>query len=367
MSDAATVLEMLLRPAGAGVHLVSTGRAAQEAVQRRLYGVSRTEDVAAAHRAALARVADAKIVLIAIPSDVGAGFRRGANLGPQAIREALLARGDHEALFAEHGVVDVGDVLSVPQLLTDEMLSAAQIAASRRAIYGDASAPWPVSPLSIAERALDAILSINPTVVPIALGGDHSVAWPVTAAVHRARPNLGIVQIDAHTDLLAERLGVRMCFATWTFHANERLGRGGRVIQVGIRASGRDRAHWESTCDVRQMWAADFLADPEAAIEAIVGWVRASGVEEIYFSNDIDGTDARWADATGTPERGGLEPDHVVRLIERLSEVVRVGAADVVEVAPPLSSSTTTVDLAVRYLVATIEAVTRSRAGQTSV
>lgn len=358
----AQVLETLLRPAGAGVHLVSTGRAAQEAVQRRIYGVSRTEDVAAAHRAMLAKVADATMVLIAIPSDVGAGFRRGSNLGPQAIREALIARGDHEALFARHGVIDVGDVLAVPQLLSDDMLSDAQIAASRRALYGDASAPWPVSPLSIAERALDAILAINPRVVPIALGGDHSIAWPVTAAVHRARPNLGLVQIDAHTDLLAERLGIRMCFATWTFHANELLGRGGRVVQVGIRASGRDRAHWESTCDVRQLWANEFLADPDAAIEQIVAWVKASGVEEIYFSNDIDGTDARWADATGTPESGGLEPEHVERLIARLAEVVRFGAADVVEVAPPLSAASTTVEVATGYLVKTIEAVTRSRA-----
>jgi arginase family enzyme len=196
--------------------------------------------------------------------------------------------------------------------------------------------------------------------VPFVLGGDHSVAWPVVAALHRVRPRLGIVQLDAHTDLLPERLGVRLCFATWTHHANELLGRGGRVVQVGIRASGRDRAHWESTTDVRQMWAADFLADPAAAIETVVSWVRASGVEEIYLSNDIDGTDARWADATGTPEPGGLEPEHVERLIARLGEVVRIGAADVVEVAPPLSSSPTTVEVAVRYVRASIEAISRS-------
>jgi agmatinase len=108
------------------------------------------------------------------------------------------------------------------------------------------------------------------------------------------------------------------------------------------------------------MWAADFLADPAAAIDTIVAWVRASGVEEIYLSNDIDGTDARWADATGTPEPGGLEPEHVERLIARLGEVVRIGAADVVEVAPPLSASPTTVEIAARYVRASIEAISRS-------
>lgn len=354
-------LHRLLRPAGAGVHLVSTGKAAQEALQRRLYGVSETSAVADAHRAALARVEGAKIALLAIPSDVGAGFRRGSNLGPQAIREALFAREDHDAFVERHGVVDIGDVFVVPQLLHDEMLSAAQLASSRRALYGSADVPWPVSPLSLAEAALDALFRLRPDVVPVVLGGDHSVAWPVTRALSRVRPNLGIVQIDAHTDLMTERLGVRYCFATWTHHANELLGRGGRVIQVGVRASGHDRAYWEALEDVRQLWAADFLRDPDAAIETIVSWVKASGVEEIYFSNDIDGTDSRWADATGTPEPGGLEPGHVERLLARLSETVRFAAADVVEVAPPLAPTRTTVELAADYVRRSIEAITRSR------
>lgn len=364
-TDEAPVDELaaLLRPAGAGVHLVSTGRAAQEALQRRLYGVESEVEVREAHRRALARISEARVVMLAVPSDVGAGFRRGANLGPQAIREALLAAPGGSEALARHGVVDVGDVLCVPQLLHDDMLSEAQVAATRRAIHGAGAPPRPVSPLSVAERVLDLVFAINPRAVPLVLGGDHSVAWPVVAALHRARPSLGIVQIDAHTDLLPERLGVRYCFATWTYHANALLGRGGRVVQVGIRASARDRAHWERTEDVRQMWAADFLADPAGAIAQIVAWVRASGVQEIYFSNDIDGTDARWADATGTPEPGGLEPEHVEALLARLAEVVRIGAADVVEVAPPLSSTTTTVALAARYLRATLEAITRSHSG----
>jgi len=361
--DALATLAALLRPAGTGVHLVSTGRADQEALSRRIYGVARTEELAAAHRAALARIASARIVVLAVPSDVGAGYRRGANLGPSAIRTALVdADPGLAASWERDGIVDVGDVLVVPQLLHDDMLSEAQLRASRLAIYGDTQSPLPVSPLSMAERALDAIFALNPRVVPLVLGGDHSVAWPVIAALHRVRSNLGVVQIDAHTDLLRERLGIRYCFATWTHHANELLGRGGRVVQVGIRASGKDRAHWERTEDVRQLWAADFLADPEAAIDRIVSWVRASGVSEIYFSNDIDGTDSKWADATGTPEPGGLEPEHVETLLDRLAEVVRIAAADVVEVAPPLSPTSTTVDLAARYVRRTIAAITRSHA-----
>jgi agmatinase len=83
-------------------------------------------------------------------------------------------------------------------------------------------------------------------------------------------------------------------------------------------------------------------------------------VKGVYFSNDIDGTDARWADATGTPEPGGLEPDWVLELIARLGREVGLLGGDVVEVAPALTptpeSAPRTVGLAARYLAATVQA-----------
>lgn len=354
-------LEHLLRPAGGGLYLVSTGRAEQEALQRRIYGARDAAGVDARWRDALARISTARVVVLGVPSDVGAGFRRGANLGPQAIRSALLAADpDWPDTAAARGVVDIGDVFVVPQLLHDDMLGDAQRAASRRALYPtlDArdAATLPVSPLSIEERALDLVFSLNPAVKPIVLGGDHSTAWPVASALSRARKEpWGIVQPDAHTDLLEERLGIRYCFATWSFHANDLVGRGGRMVQVGIRATRHPREHWESTLAVRQFWADECRARPAEALDAIVAHVKSTGVRGVYFSNDIDGTDAAWADATGTPEPNGLEPDFVVELIRRLGREVGIVAGDVTEVAPPLGSAKT-VDLAARYLRETIDA-----------
>jgi agmatinase len=364
--DPVDELALLLRPAAGGLYLVSTGRAEQLALQRRLYQADDEADVLRQFRAGLAALADARGVVLAVPSDVGAGFRRGANLGPQAIRQRLVADDPRwPDRCRELGLVDLGDVFVVPQLLHDAMLSEAQLAAARRALYPDArpelAATLPVSPLSIAERALDLVFAINPRLAPFVLGGDHSVAWPVVAALARARPTpWGIVQFDAHTDLLAERLGVTYCFATWSFHANELLGRGGRLVQVGIRATRYPRSHWEGELGVRQFWAEECLRDPAAAVDAIVAHVKASGVGAVYVSNDIDGTDERWADATGTPEPGGLEPDFVVELITRLGREVGVLGGDVVEVAPPLlarpDSAERTVGLAARYLRATVAA-----------
>ncbi|MSP60994.1 MAG: arginase family protein [Myxococcales bacterium] len=357
-------LGRLLRPAGGGLYLVSTGRAEQVALQRRLYSAASEEEVQERFHRALAAIPTARAVILGIPSDVGAGYLRGANIGPQAIRTALL---DEDPAWSEHaaarGIVDLGDVFVVPQLLHDDMLSPGQRASACRALYPDLpDADLPVSPLSIAERALDLVLTLNPRVAPLLLGGDHSTAWPAAAALarHRREP-WGIVQSDAHTDLLPERLGVKYCFATWSYHANDLLGRGGRLVQVGIRASRHDRDHWERTLDVRQFWAEQCLRRPGEVLDAIVAHLRQIGVRGVYFSNDIDGTDSSYADATGTPEPNGLEPEFVLELIARLGRDIGLLGGDVMEVAPPIArtpdGAVRTVALAARYLRATLDGI----------
>jgi agmatinase len=176
--------------------------------------------------------------------------------------------------------------------------------------------------------------------------------------LHQAGKRFCIVQSDAHTDLMSERMGIRVCFATWTFHANELIGRNGRVIQVGIRASRFPREHWEQSLSVKQFWAEDVLAAPEAVLEAVVACVGACGLP-VYFSNDIDGTDAAFADATGTPEVDGLAVDWLLRLIERLGRDVGLLGADLMEVAPLLGADEgrVTLDTSVRYVRASLAAL----------
>jgi arginase family enzyme len=356
-------LAALLRPAGGGIHLVSTGREAQAALVRRLAGAGDDAQVEARWRGELEHALGARAVLLGIPCDVGAGYRRGANLAPAAIRAHLLEQdpGWFDRARAA-GLVDLGDVFTVPQLLHDEMLSEAQLAATRRALYPGlhGAGAWPVSPLSIAERAFRLLLQANPGVRLLTLGGDHSAAWPAVAALAAARPGLGVVQLDAHTDLLPERLGVRLCFGTWSFHANDLLGRGGRLVQVGLRASRHDRDHWESTLGVRQVWAAEVRRDPAAALERVVALCRAAGVGSVYLSNDVDGLDPAFAPGTGTPEPDGLSLEFVLALIERLGREFQLCGGDVMEVAPDLAPTPEgrrrTLDTAVQCLRLTVAA-----------
>lgn len=364
------LLSVLLRPAGGGVHLVSTGKEAQRELQRRLYGASSEGEVQAGWRRDLEAAPGARAVLLGIPSDVGGGLQRGANQGPAAVRARLVEdHGPRLERARRAGLVDLGDVFSVPQLLEDEMLSEAQLSASRRALYPsveeEVRRELPVSPLSIAERALSLVLAENPRAKVLALGGDHSTALPVVRALSRVRPGLGIVQVDAHTDLLPERLGILHCFGTWSFHANELLGRGGRLVQVGVRASARDRSHWESTLGVRQHWAAEVRRDPGAALDAVLAQLRAAAVASVYFSNDIDGTDPAFAGATGTPEPGGLDPEWVTALVRRLGAEIGLCGGDVMEVAPGVGQGpgggARTLATAATYLIETIEAALGGR------
>ena len=351
-------LFQLLRPAGGGIHTVSSGRAARESLQKALDAAKDDAEVQAKWRSAISGIPDARVAVLGIPSDCGAGLVRGAAFGPEAVRAAVL-RGapDFPARAARAVVVDVGDVFSVPQLLTDDMLSDEQRRRTRVALYGPAAAAnagLPVAPLTVAERVVDRLLEERPGLKIFMLGGDHSVAWPVVAALARhAREPWAIVHADAHTDLLPERLGIRICFATWAFHANELLGRGGRLVQIGVRASSRRKEHWESTLGVKQFWAEEVRNKGEVVIDEVIAHLQRIGVRSVYLSNDIDATDGAAAPSTGAPEPDGLTPAFVRALIRRVGAAFPLLGADVVEVAPPIGSpddARLTADVAASYM-----------------
>jgi arginase family enzyme len=361
-------LALMLRPAGGGIYTVSTGRAEQEALQRRLYHARDGAEVDVRWRAALDDIAAARVVILGVPSDCGAGLARGASFGPQAVRQAVLERApDFAAIARAQRIVDVGDVFTVPHLLHDEMLSAAQITASRAALYGSApaGAGLPVAPLSMTERVVAHVLALNPAVRVFVIGGDHSITWPVIASLAAATAEpWAILHPDAHTDLLPERLGVKYCFATWAYHANQALGRGGRLVQVGIRASGRLRAHWEQTLGVRQFWAEEIEQRGGAAvIDDVIAHLRSIGVARVYVSNDIDATDPSAAPSTGAPAPGGLSVAFVRALIARVGDAFPLLGGDIVEVAPTIgaeSEAKRTTAVAACYMLETLAAIVGS-------
>lgn len=362
-NDLLDELSLYLRPPGQGIYTVSSGKLELEKLTKEYLGA--TWDVNKPWRDYLNQIPILKgkdaVALLAVPCDTGAGILRGASRGPEAMRTFL----------GKAPVFDLGDVFIIPQLLDDGMLSAKQIQNSQDALYPNRATQkrkaMPVSPLSMTKRVYEILLALNPKLKILLLGGDHTVTWPALDVLlsrdAKKNQHTAVVHFDAHTDLSPQRLGVKYCFSTWAYHVNERLGQGQRLLQIGIRASASKKDEWENKLGVKQIWADEALKmSPAQLAEKIVNHLRSIHAKKIYISNDLDGTDSKWASACGTPEPNGLTPDHVTAVIAGLAaEGFEIIGADVVELAPDLSldkqAARTSIETAVKYLHAELAAL----------
>lgn len=361
-------LNLYLRPPGQGIYTVSSGKAELENFTKKYLGATWDENKPWRDHLNQIPTLEGKdaVALLAVPCDTGAGILRGASRGPEAIR----------AFWGKAPTFDLGDVFIIPQLLDDGMLSAEQIQNSQDALYPNMTTQqrkaMPVSPLSMTRRVYEILLILNPKLKILLLGGDHTVTWPALDVLLsrdvKKNQNTAVVHFDAHTDLSSQRLGVKYCFSTWAYHVNERLGKGQRMLQIGIRASANKKDEWESKMGVKQIWADEALKmSPAQLAEKVVNHLRSIHAKKIYISNDLDGTDSEWASACGTPEPNGLTPDHVMAVIENLSaEGFEIIGADVVELAPDLSLDTkaarTSIETAVKYLNVELAALQKDSA-----
>jgi len=247
-------LDSMLRPAGGGVHVgvhvVSTGVREQRALQR----AARDEDVSVRWCEALRRVPDARVAVLGVPSDAGAGFTRGANRAPEPLRRALMARPEHP--FHDPRVVDVGDVRVVPQLLSDDMLSPAQLAATRKALYGEDPrfAHLPVSPLDVCARALAHVTALGPE----ELFRDS----PSSAALSRRSRRSRALGVGAVAALVTKRSGPTplLAIGAAASFAESTLRRRLRVLPDGRGAPGE-----QALTDRHRFWLRAGRADVDGA------------------------------------------------------------------------------------------------------
>lgn len=329
----------LLCPPGNGVHTVNTAQERKAKLHQRLYpNANALADVQQSWEDSLTKISEHQYFLFGIASDCGAGIVRGSNWGPLFLRERMHQ--DHPELM--QSVFDLGDIRVIPHLLHDKYLNQATIASCRQALYQDAKIDLPVAPLSMSEHFLDLFYQANPEAIVFALGGDHSVSYPLVKSYLKNQKRKGVptalIHFDAHTDLLDIRLGIDLCFGSWTYHIMDDLASPDHLIQLGIRSSGQDRNHWEQKFQHHQYWSDEITkANLDDFSEKIIQQLKALSIEEIYISFDIDAIDAGYASATGTPEVGGLEPHHAITIINYLKSHFKITGADMVEVAPFVS------------------------------
>ncbi len=334
-------IKLYLTPPGEGVFTVHTGSDKRINLQKKIYGATAVLEnkIRSLWEESLTKtLPKVNCVILGIPSDTGGGIQRGANWGPLYLRETL--QNSREDLRA----FDVGDVRVIPQLLHDKYLNDDTIKKCRKALYLDENLNLPVSPLSIAYDFAKDFHEQFPSKNLFMIGGDHSVSYPIVRAYLEAKKAQGkkvaLIHFDAHTDLLEERMGIDICFGTWTSQVIPFLQSPSHLIQIGIRASGKEREFWEKKFGHKQIWAKDVLSLGAGQIaEDIVAHLKKLDVEEIYISFDIDCLDATYAGATGTPEFDGLSPHEPMVIMHALLENFKITGSDIVEIAPMVKAS----------------------------
>lgn len=256
---------------------------------------------------------------VGIPLDIGTSNRPGTRLGPRAIRdESRMIRPFNMATGAapfEHlQVADIGDVaIDTFDLKT----SCDIITAAYREILAHGT-------------------------IPLTLGGDHTLTWPVLRAIRERHGPVALVHVDAHADINDTMFGEKVAHGTPFRRAwEDGCLLNDRVVQIGLRGTGYapDDFAWGRA----QGWSivtAEEIAGRD--LRRLMEQVRALiGDAPCYLSFDIDSLAPGLATGTGTQEIGGLQDWQALQIVRGLAGVNLVGC-DLVEVSPPFDSTGTT-------------------------
>lgn len=161
---------------------------------------------------------------------------------------------------------------------------------------------------------------LNRDVRTLAIGGDHSVTYPIVKAHAQFRGEFDILHIDAHGDLYDEFEGDKYSHACpFARIMEQKLAT--RLIQVGIRAINPHQREQMERFDVETIEMHHFDAGQ-----------RPTYNKPIYISLDLDALDPAYAPGVSHHEPGGLTTREVLRIIQNID--VPIIGADVVEYNP---------------------------------
>nr|XP_015192320.1 PREDICTED: agmatinase, mitochondrial isoform X2 [Lepisosteus oculatus] len=253
---------------------------------------------------------------IGVPIDTGTSNRPGARFGPRQIRaESALLRqycgGTRAAPYESLVVADIGDVNVNVYDLKD---TCKRIREAYREIMAAGC-------------------------VPLTLGGDHTISYPILQAVAEKHGPVGLIHVDAHADtsdvVLGEKIGHGTPFRRCV---EEGLLDCGRVAQIGLRGSAysADAYRWNREQGFRVVPAEECWSKSLTPLMADIRQQVGGG--PVYLSFDIDALDPAFAPGTGTPEIAGLTPIQALEII-RGCRGLRLVGCDLVEVSPPYDTT----------------------------
>ena len=291
----------------------------------------------------------APVAVIGAPLDLGQG-RRGVDMGPSAIRYAGL---DDRIRSLGRGCFDWGNV---------------EAPVAEATATGDERARFLPQIKATCERVAQLVAqAAGDRLVPLVLGGDHSVALGTLGGLAGLYGPGGVIWIDAHGDLntpetspsgnvhgmvLAAalgRAGSEFEGTSWKLPLVEP----GRLALVGVRSldpGERELLH-ELDARVFTMSDIDRLGVERAVRESLA---HVAGGAFVHVSLDMDVVDPDVAPGVGTPVRGGLSYREAHLALELVAESGLAGSLEVVEVNPILDRENETAKLAVELVASAL-------------
>jgi arginase len=237
------------------------------------------------------------IAVLGVPFDEKSSYLRGPAKGPQAIREASTE--EELNTWTELGV-DLEKRVTMVDL-------------------GDMDVTGPFS--ETYERIENRILSLlEKRVVPIILGGDHSISLPVVRALAKVYKPLDILHFDAHPDLYGELYGDRYSHACpFTRILEEGLVK--NLVQVGVRSITGEHREKAAAFGVKMIEMRNMPESPNLVFD-----------NPLYISFDIDALDPAFAPGVSHREPGGLSTRQAINILQTLK--AHIVGLDLVEVNP---------------------------------
>jgi agmatinase len=251
------------------------------------------------------------VAVAGVPFDSGTSYRPGARFGPAAVRQgSRLLRPWHPGLgvgpLVAQQVADAGDIACNPFDINE---SVDQIQAG-------------------AAELLDGAGHL------LAIGGDHTIAFPLLRVVRQRFGPVALVHFDAHLDTWQTYFGAPLTHGTpFRRAAEEGLFLDSRSMHIGIRGPVYAASDLEEDAELgfRTVTAMEI---ERIGVEGTLSRIRERvGDAPLYISIDIDVLDPAHAPGTGTPEAGGLTSRELLGILRGLAGAPLVGA-DVVEVSP---------------------------------
>ncbi len=264
------------------------------------------------------------VAVVGVPMDLGVTNRTGARFGPRALRTIeRIGPYNHALKEIPSAVLKAADVGDVP------MRSRFDLNKSLEDIH----------------QYFQGIKQAG--VIPLSVGGDHSITFPIMKALGADEP-LAMLHIDAHCD-------------TGGAYEEEKFHHGGpfrnavlegvldpeHCVQIGVRGSPVISSEFSYDAGMTVIHAEEVET---MGVPAVIEKARSVlAGKPVYVTVDVDGIDPAYTPGTGTPEVGGLTPLQVQMIIRSLQGMNIVGG-DVVEVAPQYDPTTNTAQVGAQML-----------------